>query len=108
MRGRVLRTDMAMTDLAEHAEYIRERRPSSAIKFLGAAEATFRQLASMPGIGEPFESKNPAFEGLRCMPISRFPNHIVYYKPLSDGIVVYRLLHGASDRDAAIENEGAE
>jgi hypothetical protein len=53
----------------------------------------------MPGIGEPFETANPLFRDLRCFPIPKFPSQIVYYKPLRDGIVVIRVLHGARDAD---------
>ena len=101
MSGRIVRTDLALADLAELAEYIRQRNPAAALRFIDAAEAAFRQLATMPGLGEAFEADNPAFDGLRCMSISKFSNYIVYYKPLPDGIVVYRVLHGSQDRDAA-------
>jgi len=36
---------------------------------------------------------------VRCFPISRFPSHIVYYKPLADGVVIIRVIHGARDID---------
>src|SRR6478735_5433965 len=97
MSGRIVRTDLALADLAELAEYIRQRNPPAAMRFIDAAEVTLRRLATMPGIGEPFEADNPAFDGLRCMSISKFSNYIVYYKPLSDGIVVYRVLHASQD-----------
>ena len=99
MNRRIIKTDLALTDLEEQAEYIRLRSPRFALRFLDAAEALFRQLASMPGIGEPFETANPLFQDLRCFPIPKFPSQIVYYKPLRDGIVVIRVLHGARDAD---------
>ena len=99
MTHRIIKTDLALTDLEEQAEYIRLRSPRSALRFLDAAEALFRQLASMPGLGEPFETANPLFQDLRCFPIPKFPSQIVYYKPLRDGIVVIRVLHGARDAD---------
>ena len=71
------------------------------MRFIDAAEAAFRQLATMPGLGEAFEADNPAYDGLRCMSISKFSNYIVYYKPLPDGIVVLPVPHGSQDRDAA-------
>jgi toxin ParE1/3/4 len=107
MTRRIIKSDLALKDLEEQAEYIRLRSPKAALRFLDAAEALFRQLASMPGIGEPFETANPLFQDLRCFPIPKFPSQIVYYKPLRDGIVVIRVLHGARDVDRIFGQEDA-
>lgn len=108
MTRRIIKTDLALTDLEEQAEYIRLRSPRSALRFLDAAEALFRQLASMPGIGEPFDTANPLFPDLRCFPIPKFPSQVVYYKPLRDGIAVIRVLHGARDADRILGQETPE
>jgi toxin ParE1/3/4 len=76
------------------------------LRFLSAAEAIFRQLASMPGLGERYETDNPLFQDLRCFPIPKFPSHIVYYKSVPDGFVVIRVLHGARDIDRIFGREG--
>jgi toxin ParE1/3/4 len=99
MTRRIIKSDLALNDLEEQAESIRLRSPKAALRFLDAAEALFRQLASMPGIGERFETDNPLFQDLRCFPIPKFPSQIVYYKPLRDGIVVIPVLHGARDAE---------
>ena len=64
MSGRIIRSDLAIADLAEHAEYIRERRPRAAIRFLEAAELTLRQLATSPEsflgqVGQAFPEDGP-------------------------------------------------
>lgn len=97
--GRIIKSALALGDLEEQAEYIRQRNPRAALRFLEAAEGTFRLLASMPGIGERYETDNPLYQDLRCLPIHKFPAHIVYYKALADGIIVIRVLHGARDVD---------
>jgi toxin ParE1/3/4 len=105
MSRRIIRTDVALDDLDAQSEYIRQHNPRAALRFLGAAEATFRQLASMPGLGERFETDNTLYQDVRCLPISRFPSHIVYYKPLSDGVVIIRVIHGARDIDRIFGKE---
>jgi hypothetical protein len=35
-------------------------------------------------------------------PVPDFPDYLVWYQPTSDGIEVFRVLHGARDRDAII------
>jgi len=106
MSRRVIRSGLALIDLEEQSEYIRQHRPRAALRFLSAAEAIFRQLASMPGIGERYETDNPLFQDLRCFPIPKFPSHIVYYKSFPDGIVVIRVLHGARDIDRILGQKG--
>jgi toxin ParE1/3/4 len=105
MSRRVLKSDLALADLEEQAEYIRLRSPKSALRFLEATEALFRQLSSMPGIGEEYKTTNPLYQGLRCFPIPKFPSQIVYHKPLTDGIIVIRVLHGARDVDRILGQE---
>jgi len=111
MSRRIIKSDLALGDLEEQAEYLRQQSPRAALRFLDAAEVIFRQLASMPGIGERYETDNPLFQDLRCFPIPKFPSQIVYYKPLADGIVVIRVLHGARDIDKIFgqqdDSEGA-
>ena len=99
MTHRIIKSDLALNDLEEQAEYIRMRNPRAALRFLDAAEAVLRQLASMPGIGQSYETTNPLYQDLRCFPVPKLPSHIVYYKPLADGIIVIRVLHGARDID---------
>jgi toxin ParE1/3/4 len=107
MNGRVIRSDLALADLAEQSEYIRQHNPRAALRFLAAVEGTFRQLASLPGIGERFETDNPIFQDLRCFLVSQFRPFVVYYKPLADGIIVIRVIRGTRnvDRIFGLENE---
>src|SRR4051794_8292504 len=105
MNRRIIKSDLALGDLEEQAEYLRQRSPRAALRFLDAAEGTFRQLASMPGMGQRHETENPLYQDLRCFPISRFPAHIVYYKPLADGIIVIRVVHGSRDIDQIFGQE---
>src|SRR5579884_4247862 len=99
MTRRIIKSELALQDLEEQAEYSRQRSPRAALRFLDSVEALIRQLASMPGIGERFEMANPLLQDLRRFAIPKFSAHIVYYRPLADGIIVIRVLHGARDAD---------
>ncbi len=77
----------------------------TADRFLAEAEATMIRLARMPGLGERYEPDEPLYAGLRYCRISRFRNYIIFYKPIPDGIEVYRVLHGARDIDGLLANE---
>jgi plasmid stabilization system protein ParE len=45
MTRRIIKSDLALNDLGEQAEWFRLRSPKAALRFLDAAEALFRQLA---------------------------------------------------------------
>jgi toxin ParE1/3/4 len=107
MSGRIIRTELVLDDLDELSEYIRQRDPPAALRFLSAAEDNFRRLALMPSIGERFETENSLYQDIRCLPISGFPSHIVYYKPLGDGALILRIIHGARDIDRAFGHESS-
>ena len=104
MSGRIIRSDPVLDDLDALSEYIRQRNPRAALRFLAAAEAISRQVAFMPGIGERFETDNALYQDLRWVPISGFPSHIVYYKPLADGVVIIRVIHAARDVDRIFDD----
>jgi toxin ParE1/3/4 len=54
-------------------------------------------LASMPGMGARYEPDEPLYAEIRYCPITRHRNHLVFYRPIPDGIEVLRVLHGARE-----------
>ena len=54
---------------------------------------------------DSYETDNQLYQELRCMPITKFLQHVVYYKPLADGVIVIRVLHGARDVDRIFGQE---
>jgi toxin ParE1/3/4 len=102
---RVVQHDRAQRDLEGIADYLRERNPGAALRFLDQAEDTFARPAAMPRMGAPYEPDDPAFADLRFFPVSRFKTYPIFDKPLADGIEVYRVLHGARDLHAVLAEE---
>jgi toxin ParE1/3/4 len=95
----------ADTDLDDQAAYLaREASLDIALRFYDAA-ATFEQIARMPGIGERRPTANPRLEGLRVWRIQGFEKHLIFYRPIADGIEIVRVLHGARDLDRLLESE---
>ena len=90
--SRIERTERSVTDIIDHALFIARRQPNAARRFVTAAEDAINKLAAMPGMGAIRESSDPKLADLRVWPI----------KPLRDGIVVVRVLHGSQDIDRAI------
>lgn len=100
----VLQRPRARIDLAMHYAFLGERDPDAAERFLASAENTLRLLARNPGIGEPYPNRSPRLAGLRCSRIKRFRKHLIFYRPVPEGIEVIRVLHGSRDAIALLED----
>ena len=93
-------------DLDDPAAYLaREASLETALRFYDASSTTFGKLVEMPGLGERGKTSNPRLEGLRVWRIEGFENHLIFYRPVDDGIEIVRVLHGARDIDSVLESE---
>lgn len=82
-----------LVDIFYH--YVRKGTLATARRFIAQAEASFQRLADMPGMGTRYEPDEPLYADLRFFPVSRFRAYLIYYRPVTDGIDVLRVLHGA-------------
>jgi plasmid stabilization system protein ParE len=62
----------------------------------------------MPEIGSPWTAEDPRYQGLRYFPIPRFPNYVVFYRPLAFGAEILHILHGARDIKSILEAQEGE
>ena len=103
MNPRLILRPPAVQDMEDQAYYLCTKSPAAADRFLEACEADLQRLAGMPGMGRLREFRNPKAADIRSWPLSGFPNHLIFYRPIEDGIEVLRVLHGARDIDAIFE-----
>lgn len=104
--SQILRRPAADRDLvAAYRHYAREAGRRVADRFFAEAESTFSRLSAMPRLGKLYEPEEPLFADLRYLPISRFRDYLVFYRPLPNGIEVFRVLHGARDIDAILAED---
>jgi toxin ParE1/3/4 len=76
----------------------------AAAKFLDALERDYLKLLRMPGMGAKREFENPRFVDLRSWPVSGFRNYLIFYRRISSGIEIVRVLHGARDIESIFED----
>jgi toxin ParE1/3/4 len=88
---RVLRTSQAELDRVEIALRIARDNPAAADHLLETIDEKCHLLAQMPEIGRKRPDLAP---DLRSLPVS---NYVIFHRPVSDGIQVIRVLHGARD-----------
>lgn len=67
-KHRIIKHELAVRDLEHRSEHIRQHNPAAALRFLDAAEATFRQLAASSGIGARYDPDHLALAALRLFP----------------------------------------
>jgi toxin ParE1/3/4 len=77
--------------------YIALDNIEAADRFLESAYATFKALAGMPGMGRPRHLSPFKLRDLRSFRVKGFENYLIFYRPISDGIEVFHILHGARD-----------
>jgi toxin ParE1/3/4 len=108
-RPTAVRRRAAVRDIVEIADYIAHATSlGAADRFITSTDKTIEQLARMPGMGARWDSDKPRLAGVRFFPISKFRNHLVFYRPIEGGVEVLRVLHGARDLGSILDTEGDE
>ena len=103
MSRRIVLKGAAEADLDRHFLFIAQDSVETAIRFHDAAQRAFDRLAGLPEIGARRTFSDPRLAAIRMWSISEFPNHLIYYAPVADGIVVLRVLHARQDVDRVFE-----
>jgi toxin ParE1/3/4 len=88
---RIIRRPKAEQDLGEIYDWIADSSISSADRYIERIISTIGKLADMPNIGS---HRLPTYPDIRSFPIG---NHLIFYRPIPDGIEVVRVIHGAKD-----------
>ena len=107
MPRNVVKRGEARRDLLDHFVYIGRHNVAASRRFLRAVDKALEQLAELPEMGALWSPGNPALADVRYWSIRKFENHVIFYRPLADGIEVLRVLHGAQDIDRLLGQEEA-
>lgn len=93
----ILVHEEARFDAIDAAYYIAEDSLAASNRFAEAIDATYEQLATMPGIGVIREYGNPKMKGMRMCPVQGFPKYLIFYRATDTELRVFRILHGSQD-----------
>ena len=90
---RIDRSPRAKADVLSIGRYIAEQSGShtTAYRFLDKIDERIKFLAHHPMAGE---ARPDLAANARAFPVG---NYVLFYRPISDGIQVLRVLHGARD-----------
>lgn len=62
----------------------------------------------MPGIGKFCRFSNPKLSGIRQYPVRVFKNCLIFYRATESEVEVLRVLHGARDLEAILDEDSTE
>jgi toxin ParE1/3/4 len=93
----------AESDLDAIYTYLGRSSHLVAERFLAAVQGALETLAIMPELGSRSESSHKTLADLRIWPIRGFRKYLIFYRVLSDGIEIRRVLHGARDIESLFE-----
>jgi len=98
--GRCELTELADQDIFEVSVYMAQNRGvAAAQRFIDTINQKFQLLAESARLGRSREELAP---GLRSLPFSKY---VIFYRPISGGILVVPVLHGARDITSVFEAE---
>ncbi|PSF35517.1 type II toxin-antitoxin system RelE/ParE family toxin [Aphanothece hegewaldii CCALA 016] len=101
--GKINKRPQVIQDLIELATYIATDNLDASERFLTAAEETFQQISKLPQMGKQCQLSNPELAEIRQQAIKGFKNHLVFYRVLNSDIEIIRVLHGARDLEAILD-----
>ena len=103
MSPRILRSPEAERDIVEIGLYIAETSLTYSDLFLESVETTLIALARMPRVGFTRNFRNPKYADIRIWRVKGFENYLIFYRPITDGIEILRIIHGARDIEILFE-----
>jgi toxin ParE1/3/4 len=103
MSLRIVRHRKAKRDVLQAYVFIGEQNLDAAERLLRAVNDDLRRLAEMPGLGTVRESPNPKLASLRFLPVTGFRKYLLFYRATPTTVELVRVIHGARDIDAALE-----
>lgn len=99
----VLRRPAAVSDIIELADYISLDSQTAAERFLLALEDSLDLLARQPKVGTERELPNGMI--IRWWRVRGFAAHLISYREPEAHVEILRVLHGARDIGAILEEE---
>lgn len=89
----------AKAELNAIYDYIYDRRPAAADRLVDKFFATFRLLASQPGMGQP---RDDLIEGIRVFSMSPY---VICYRLKRSRVHITHIIHAARDYERVLRGE---
>src|SRR4051812_31087981 len=103
MSRKIRRTRQAGDDIIRAYLYVHDRSPSGAERLLAAIERSIRRLLDTRGVGRHWNSADPRLEGVRVTTVTPYRNYLIFFRAVSTGIEMLRVVHGAQDLQPLVD-----
>jgi toxin ParE1/3/4 len=104
MSGRILKRDSAKLAIIEIADFLSHDNILVAAGFIEAVQRTLEFLAGMPEVAAKWETDQPRLKDVRVWHVDGFSNHLIFYRPIADGIELIYVCHASRNLDKLLEN----
>jgi len=95
--ARVITSVAAKRDLTDHFVFLGENASVDvARRFLHTSNVSFQAIAQMPELDAQRSFRNSRFSSVRVWLVKSFERYLIFYRPLTDGLEVLRVIHGAN------------
>ena len=96
----IQRSSEALLDLTGHLRYLRrEAGEQIALRFVDSVENALNRLEQFPYLGRKRHFRQP---GIRSWPVPGFRNWLLFYRPVPNGIQLFRVLHGSMELETQL------
>ena len=106
MKSEVFIQPRARLDLLEQFTYLSEQGSLEvAERYIAVVHKTCNGLLIHPRQGAVYDSGIKRLQGMRRLPVSGFKKYLIFYIPQHDRVSIVRVLHGARDVEAILDEE---
>lgn len=105
---KLIKRAVVIQDIIDIATYISFDNLDAGDRFLYAIEATFQQIAKLPGIGRLSGFTHPRLTQVRQFPVKGFKNYLIYYQCQGDIIDIMHVFQGSQNIPTILQQELAE
>jgi toxin ParE1/3/4 len=94
-------SEAAAVDINEQADWYQEKSDLKlAERWSEAVTSAVLRILKNPRSGVPCRFSPTELRGIRRVPISGFPKHLVFYSVVDNDVLILRVLHGARDLES--------
>jgi len=91
-------SEAAAVDINEQADWYEEKSDRKlSERWSNAVTSAVLRILKKPRSGTPCRFSSTELGGIRRIPISGFPKHLVFYSVEGNDVLILRVLHGARD-----------
>jgi toxin ParE1/3/4 len=95
----------AELDALGYFQFLHERNPDAAIRFLAAIDRTVEGLAVQPMKGRLRRFRGGDLKSIRSWRVDDFENYLIFYRATKERLEVLRIKHGAMDFPQALRHK---